>query len=131
MTIRCPNCNGELMTLPKNYPLYDIQCRKCLFRAQVKSFRSRPANEMLGAGWEIIHKTLKSGYLAPALIINCKWQESGTRRHEIRFYPFIPRINLRSRTAHIKATSARGGRAYKMFNYTGMNLLPFIKLYEK
>jgi len=24
--ISCPNCGRDLMLLPKNYPLYDVQC---------------------------------------------------------------------------------------------------------
>jgi hypothetical protein len=119
------------MLLPKNYPLYDVQCRKCLFRAQVKSFRTKPANEMFGAGWDIIHKTLKSGYLVPALIINCRWKEKGKRRHVVRFYPFVPRTNLKNRTAHIKAPATRRQRTYRMFNYTEMDKLPFLTLYDK
>src|SRR3989338_6220458 len=35
--VPCPNCGKELMRLPPNYPLYDIQCTGCSFRAQVRS----------------------------------------------------------------------------------------------
>ena len=34
--VPCPNCGKRLMPLPPNYPLYDLQCTGCLFRAQVK-----------------------------------------------------------------------------------------------
>ena len=33
----CPNCGKTLMLLPKNYPLFDLQCTGCSFRAQVKT----------------------------------------------------------------------------------------------
>ena len=44
--IDCPNCKKELMQLPKNYPLYDIQCTGCSFRAQVKSISSKPKKKV-------------------------------------------------------------------------------------
>ena len=31
--IPCPNCKKKLMLLLKNYPLYDVQCTGCSFRA--------------------------------------------------------------------------------------------------
>ena len=34
--VPCPNCKKSLMQLPSNYPLYDVQCEGCSFRAQVK-----------------------------------------------------------------------------------------------
>ena len=50
--VPCPNCAKPLMQLPKNYPLYDLQCTGCSFRAQVKTVISRPKDEILGAGWD-------------------------------------------------------------------------------
>jgi len=35
--VRCPNCGKKLMPLPANYPMYDIQCTACTFRARVKT----------------------------------------------------------------------------------------------
>jgi len=46
--------------LPKNYPLYDVQCTGCLFRAQVKTNNSKPRLAIFGAGWDIISKVMKS-----------------------------------------------------------------------
>lgn len=40
--VKCPNCGKDLMLLPTNYPLYDLQCTGCNFRAQVKTNRSKP-----------------------------------------------------------------------------------------
>ena len=35
--VPCPNCTKKLMVLPKNYPLFDVQCEGCSFRAQEDS----------------------------------------------------------------------------------------------
>ena len=57
--VPCPNCKKELMQLPANYPLYDVQCTGCSFRAQIKTINSKPKDTILGAGWEIMDKVLK------------------------------------------------------------------------
>lgn len=124
--IQCPNCGKQLMLLPPNYPLCDIQCTGCLFRAQIKTNRSKPKKEIFGAGWDITEKVLKSGYLMPPLIANFKWQEKGERKQEIRFYPFIPRENLKKR--QLSSTARRAN--YKMFNYIGLDELPYFIMYS-
>ncbi len=70
--VPCPNCQKKLMLLPVGYPLFDVQCTGCSFRAQVKTNRSKPKASILGAGWQIMDKVLKSGYLTPPLIANFK-----------------------------------------------------------
>ncbi len=125
--VPCPNCKKPLMTLPKNYPLYDIQCTGCNFRAQVKTNLSKPKKEIFGAGWDIIHKVTKSGYMIPSLITNYKWKEKDIAKQEVRFYPFIPKINLKKR--QLSDTARRAN--YWMFNYIGLDKLPFFVLYEK
>lgn len=125
--IPCPNCKKKLMTLPKNYPLYDLQCTGCNFRAQVKTNNSRPRKEILGAGWEIMDKVTKSGFIIPPLITNYKWMEKGIKHQEIRFYSFIPKVNLKKR---ILSPTARRAN-YKMFNYVGLDKLPHFVLYKK
>jgi DNA-directed RNA polymerase subunit RPC12/RpoP len=125
--IQCPNCGKKLMQLPNSFPLYDVQCTACFFRAQVKSSNgSKPRNIIRGAGWDIMEKVLKSGALVPSLITNSKWQESGKKHQEIRFYPFIRKISLKKYTANIKSR----GRKYKMFNYDLKNMKFFV-LYLK
>ena len=119
--VACPNCKNKLMRLPLNYPLVDIQCSACYFRAQVKTVNSSPKNISFGAGWEIMNKVLKAGYPIPSLIANFKWKTS----QEIRFYPFIPKENLKRRV--LSPTARRAN--YKMFNYTGLTNLPYFKLY--
>jgi DNA-directed RNA polymerase subunit RPC12/RpoP len=124
--VPCPNCSKKLMLLPPDYPLFDIQCTACSFKAQVKTNNCKPKDEILGAGWEIMDKVTKSGFIVPPLIANFKWQENGKTRQEIRFYPFIPKINLKKYTLSEKARRAN----YKMFRYTGLSKLPYFVLYN-
>lgn len=114
------------MLLPTNYPMCDVQCTGCNFRAQVKTNFSKPKSEIFGAGWEITEKVLKSGYLMPPLIANYKWDDKTGLRQEIRFYPFIPKPNLKKR---ILSPAARRAN-YKMFNYVGLDKLPYFTLYK-
>jgi hypothetical protein len=78
--IPCPNCRKRLMPLPANYPLYDLQCTGCSFRAQVKTDHCKPKDAIYGAGWDIISKVMKSGYMVPPLIVNFKWEEGNRKR---------------------------------------------------
>ena len=71
--VSCPNCLNKLMLLPVNYPLNDVQCTGCNFRAQIKTNNCKPKAEIFGAGWDITEKVLKSGFLMPPLITNYKW----------------------------------------------------------
>ncbi len=125
--VPCPNCSKRLMLLPKNFPLYDIQCIGCNFRAQVKTSNSKPKSTIFGAGWDVIEKVLKSGFLVPSIITNFKWKDKEENHQEIRFYPFIPKINLKM---HKLSPTARRAN-YKMFNYIGIEKIPFFVLYKK
>ncbi len=125
--VPCPNCGKALMRLPTGYPLYDVQCVGCNFRAQVKTNKIKPTvKEIHGAGWEIVEKVLKSGFLMPPLIANFKWKEKGIDRQEIRFYPFVPKKNLKKYLADIKSRD----RKYWMFNYINLNELPHFVVYK-
>src|ERR1035437_972733 len=93
--VPCPNCGKKLMLLPQNYPLYDVQCVGCNFRAQVKTNNSKPKNQIFGAGWDIMEKVLKSGFITPSLITNFVWKDKTGNHQDIRFYPFIPKKNLK------------------------------------
>lgn len=125
--VPCPNCGKGLMVLPKNYPLYDVQCVGCNFRAQIKTSNSKPKSTIFGAGWDIMEKVLKSGFLVPSLIVNFKWEDKEVLHQEIRFYPFVPKINLKK---HQLSPTARRAN-YKMFNYIGIDDIPFFTLYKK
>ena len=56
--VSCPNCGKELMLLPPNYPLYDLQCTGCSFRAQVKTNSCKPKSVVFGAGWQIMNTVI-------------------------------------------------------------------------
>jgi len=125
--VDCPNCGKELMLLPPNYPLYDIQCTGCSFRAQVKTNNSKPKTVVFGAGWQIMDKVLKSGFMVPSLFLNFKWEEKGQKKQEIRFYPFVPKKNLQK--YKLSETARRAN--YWMFRYIGMDKLPYFEVYKK
>jgi hypothetical protein len=124
--VQCPNYGKDLMLLPPNYPLYDVQCTGCSFRAQVKTNRSKPKSEIFGAGWQIIEKVLKSGFLTPALIANFKWKDKDIQHQEIRFYPFVTKKNLKK--YQLPSTAKRAN--YWMFNYVGLDKLPYFTIYK-
>lgn len=125
--VPCPNCGKKLMALPPNYPLYDVQCTGCSFRAQVKTNKSKPKAVIFGAGWEIMDKVLKSGFITPSILVNFKWNEKGIQKQEIRFYPFVPKKNLRKYKLSEKARRAN----YWMFNYVGLDVLPYFVIYQR
>ena len=121
--VPCPNCKKKLMLLPENYPLVDVQCIGCTFRAQVKTINSKPKAIIFGAGWDIMNKVLKSGYMVPSTFVNFKWKNG----QEIRFYPFIPRLNLKN--YQLSPTARRAN--YKMFLYSDLDKLPYFVVYKK
>lgn len=124
--VACPNCGKALMALPRNYPLYDVQCTGCSFRAQVKTNNHRPSSVIFGAGWQIMDKVLKSGFITPPIFVNFKWVEKRKRQQEVRFYPFVPKKNLRKYRLSSKARRAN----YWMFTYTGLDKLPYFVVYK-
>lgn len=124
--VLCPNCRRKLQSLPENYPLYDVQCKGCSFRAQVKTLGSKPADTILGAGWNVMEKVLKSGFMVPPLIVNFKWTEGRVRKRKVLFYPFIPRTTL----TKFKLSRHHKQRNYKMFKYRDLKELPHFTLYE-
>ena len=125
--VSCPNCGKKLMLLPPNYPLYDIQCTGCSFRAQIKTNNHAPSAVIFGAGWQIMEKVLKSGFITPSMFANFKWKDKKGAHQEIRFYPFVPKNNLRKYKLSEKARRAN----YWMFNYIGLDNLPFLVVYQK
>ena len=125
--VACPNCGKKLIGLPPSYPLYDVQCSGCSFRAQVKTNSSKPKSIIFGAGWTIMDKVLKAGFMIPPTFVNFKWEEIGKNRQIIRFYPFIPKKNLKKYKLSAKARRAN----YWMFNYIGMEELKYYLMYQK
>jgi hypothetical protein len=125
--VACPNCGKPLDLLAPGYPLFDVQCSGCSFRAQVKSPRCAPRPTIAGAGWDVLHKVLKSGYLAPPLLLHFRWPRDRVRNRLILFYPFIPLAVIRGYTLSQRAR--RPG--YKMFNYAALNRIPHFVLHEE
>ena len=125
--VKCPNCGKKLMLLPTNYPLYDIQCTACQFRAQIKTNNCKPKSEVFGAGWDIMEKVLKSGTLTPPLIVNFKWNEKNKQKQTILFFPFVPKSNL----IHYKLSENAKRANYRMFRYNKLLDLPHFVLYTK
>lgn len=124
--VRCPNCNHALQLLPASYPLFDVQCTACLFRAQVKSPGHKPTSRIRGAGWSILSGALRTGAPVPPLIANFQWNEGGSVHREVRFYPFVPRAHLKPRAL---STNPEHPRAhYQMFDYVGLDALPYFPL---
>ena len=124
--VKCPNCSSQLMLLPPSFPLFDVQCTRCLFRAQIKTVSSKPKGSILGAGWDIYEKVLKAGHLSPPLIVNFKWTSGSEKHHDIRFYPFIAKENVKK--YQLSETARRAN--YRMFRYVGLDKLPFVQLYK-
>ncbi len=124
--VLCPNCNKKLMLLPRNFPMYDVQCTGCTFRAQVKTNNCKPRNIIFGSGYDIYNKVLKAGYLSPSLIALFRWNTKNGLCREIRFYPFIAKGNIQKYTP--KETAKR--KNYKMFLYAKLDKIPFMVLHQ-
>ena len=86
-----------------------------------------PKKEIFGAGWQIMEKVLKSGFITPPLIANFKWKDKDGEHQEIRFYPFVPKRYLKKYKLPEHARRAN----YWMFNYIGLDGLTFFVLYNK
>jgi hypothetical protein len=106
--------------------LFDVQCSGCSFRAQIKTMNSKPKAIIFGAGWDIMDKVLKSGFITPPLITNFKWVEKEIEKQEIRFYPFVPKKNLQK--YRLSETARRAN--YWMFRYIDLDKLPHLILYK-
>lgn len=125
--ILCPNCNSKLILLPPSFPMFDVQCTKCMFRAQDKTINSKPSKNIRGAGWTIYEKVVKAGYLTPPLFVNFKWFDKEGFRQVIWFFPFIAKGNLKPYKLSPKAKRAN----YEMFRYINLDKIPFIELYSQ
>lgn len=123
--IPCPNCGKKMMLLPPNFPMYDIQCTGCTFRAQVKTNNCKPKNVIFGAGYDIYEKVLKAGYLSPPLIVNFRWKDDNVTHQKIIFYPFVGKSNIKK--YRLSPTARRAN--YLMFRYEKLDKIPSIVLF--
>lgn len=114
--VPCPNCGKRLMALPTGFPLFDVQCTGCVFRAQVKTNNSKPKGIIFGAGFAVMNHVLRTGQMIPPLIANFRWKEHGRERQVILLYPFLTTRHIRKRV--LMKGSRRAG--YAMFNYVGL-----------
>ena len=71
-----------------------------------------------------MNKVLKSGYMVPPTFFNFKWDNG--KHQEIRFYPFIPKFNLKMYELSEKAKRGK----YKMFRYRGLKNLPYFIMFK-
>jgi len=104
------------MPLPPQFPIYDVQCTRCLFRAQVKTVGEKPRGVLFGAAFEIVERNKRTGQLPAPLIANFRWRSDGRWKQEIYFFPFLTQANVRSRRR--SKDGARTG--YREFNYVGL-----------
>ena len=125
--VPCPNCGKRLKLLPPSFPMADVQCEGCHFRAQIKTSNGKPKSVVFGSTWNVTQMVLKAGYLLPPLFLNFKWVENAVDRQQILFYPFVPKKNLRQRT--LSPNAVRAG--LKMFDYIGLDKLPHFVVYVK
>lgn len=114
--VRCPNCGSKLQQLPPSFPIFDVQCTRCVFRAQVKSSNSAPRDEVFGSGHSVLSHYLKAGQIMPPLIVNFRGDKNGRTRQSIMLFPFLTHRNIRRRVRGKR--SVREG--YKEFNFVGL-----------
>jgi hypothetical protein len=114
--VPCPNCGRPLQLLPPGYPLYDVQCSGCVFRAQVKTNVSRHRDQVFGAGYSVLEHYIKSGQLIPPLLMYFRWKEGRRWRKQVHFFPFLTRRNIRPRTR----SDSGSHPGYREFNYVGL-----------
>ena len=74
-----------------------------------------------------MEKVLKSWFMIHPLFANFKWKEKEWEKQEIRFYPFIPKVNLKK--YQLSETARRAN--YKMFHYQDMDSVPYFIVYKK
>ena len=116
----CPNCGKRMTRLPKCFPLYDVQCKSCSFRAQVKTKTGHSSGKfrVRGGGWNIMRCHLKAGGLPPPLILNFPSES------KMLFFPCIPKSIYKK----YKLRDDHPQPNYEMFDYSGLNALPHFEL---
>ena len=126
-SISCPSCGKELQMLPRGYPLFDVQCSRCLFRAQVKRVQEKPRSRLRGGSWNVVNLYLRTGHLLPPMFVCFAWPRTSPVPGVVYFFPFVPRTSVVKRVLSERHLTD-AGRA--MVEYQGMLDLPYGIVYE-
>lgn len=119
--VSCPSCGKPLRQLPPGYPLFDVHCVACLFRAQVKRVQEGPRSRLRGASWSVVSLYLRTGQLLPSMLVCFDWPSGKARPGTVYFFPFVPARNVKRRLL-TRQHKTDPGRA--MAEYVGMLELP-------
>jgi len=95
--IPCPSCGHALRAMAPGYPLYDVECTRCLLRAQVKRILAGPRDRIRGASWDVIAHHFKTGHLVPPMFACWGWPTGTPEPSEVWFFPLIPTSHLKMR----------------------------------
>lgn len=120
--VPCPSCGSALRQLPPGYPLFDIQCSACLFRAQVKRVQEKPRSRLRGGSWSVVSTYLRTGQLLPPMFVCFEWPRSQHEPGSVYFFPLVPAKNVAKRVLSDQHKTD-AGRA--MAEYRDMLSLPY------
>jgi hypothetical protein len=118
--LSCPSCGSSLRQLPTGYPLYDLECVRCLFRAQVKRVKAGPRDRLRGGSYDLVSHHLKTGHLLPPLFVCFGWATGAVNPSEVWLFPLVPAKNVKLRVLSEKHSTP--GR--RMAEYVEMRKLP-------
>jgi hypothetical protein len=120
--VPCPSCGCGLRQLPPGYPLFDVQCSRCLFRAQVKRVQEKPRSRLRGGSWNVVSTYLRTGQLLPPMFVCFEWPRSRAEPGSVYFFPLVPAKNVGKRVLS-ERHKTDAGRA--MAEYRDMLSLPY------
>jgi len=118
--VPCPSCGSQLRALPTGYPLYDVECSRCLLRAQVKRVLAKPRDRIRGATWDVMSHHFKTGHPIPPMFACFGWPSSAEEPDTVWFFPLIPIAHVEKRV--LSERHSTPGR--KMTEYVRMRSVP-------
>lgn len=119
--VPCPSCGGALHELARGYPLFDVQCSRCLFRAQVKRVQESPRNRLRGGSWSVVNTYLRTGQLLPPMFVRFDWPRTEREPGTVYFFPLVPAKNVSKR---VLSASHKTDAGRAMVEYRDMLSLP-------
>lgn len=125
--IACPSCGSALRPLPSGYPLYDVECTRCLLRAQVKRILAAPRDRIRGATWDVMSHHFKTGHLIPPMFACFGWPSGAPEPLTVWFFLLIPTANVKMRVLSDRHQTQPGRR---MAEYVGMKSVPHFVVFE-